>query len=113
MTPTEIEFTRAQATLGQFFEVPKYLGLTKEQGDEADKIIKIASTLAKSLPGRTRLAEIVMKGLPPEVGPESRLLALTALRAGRNPQRWAFWAGHRELEAFYPDMRPALPSEGD
>lgn len=112
MTPMEIEFTRAQAILGQFFEIPKYLGLTKGQGDEADKIIKISRTLAQALPGKTSLTEVIMKGLPPEVAPESRLLALTALRAGRNPDRWAFWMGNRELEAFYPDLRPALPSEG-
>jgi len=110
MTPTEVEYTRAQSTLNDFFDIPKYLGLTQPEGEAADKVLEQARALARLAPGRTSITEVVMQ--MPGITNEEKVLALRALRAGRNPRRFAFWASHtEELDTFYPDLKPANPLE--
>jgi len=110
MTPTEIEYTRAQTTLNDFFDIPKYIGLSQPEGEAADKVLEQARALARLAPGRTSITEVVMQ--MPGISNQEKILALRALRAGRNPQRFAFWSTHaEELDTFYPDLKPANPLE--
>lgn len=107
MTPTEIEFTRTQALLNDFFDIPKYQGMTRDDGNRADDIIAQARTFASAAPGRQSLEEIVM--MLPDLSSGDKILALRALTAGRDPRRWQFWNQNRDLAMWYPDLAPRNP----
>lgn len=106
-TPTEREFTHAQKLLNTYFDIPKYLGLSTSDGEAADSALKKAQAFSDTLPGQVSTAQVVMT--LPTLSASERVLALRALAAPRNPQRYTFFRSHDELGAFFPDLSPAEP----
>jgi len=109
MSNTEQEFTRAQTVLNQYYDVPKYVGLSNDEGDAADGVLSRVDAFLKTLPAGVSLPRARAVMTMPGLAPEERIIALRALQSQRNPARYQFWTGHQELSMWYPDMSPAEP----
>jgi len=84
------------------------VGFSSEESLVATRVLERAREFARLATGPTNMTQLVMT--MPGLAPEERTIALRALNAPDNPQRFAFWVGHEELEYFYPDFRPAQPT---
>ena len=105
-TPLEAQYENARSGLDGYYDIPRYVGLTEEEGEIASKVITQARSIVRMQPGRQSLLEVVMM-LP--VDPTAKNLAIRALRSGPPAARAQYWAAHPELQVFFPDLSPAEP----
>lgn len=97
--PTLQALRRAQAQAKQYYAIPKYLGMTSEQSDRADAVLKLASGYAG--PTALGLEKLVKAG---KITDADRTLAFRAQNVGTNPERKKFLADNPEFAVFYEGL---------
>jgi hypothetical protein len=99
--PTQQALRKAQAQAKQYYDIPKYRGLSTADGEKADTAIAQASALTSSGVTATRqaaYAKLIKEG---KLSQEDALLAIRAPRLGTNPERKRFLADNPEFAVFY------------
>jgi hypothetical protein len=105
------EYRRARAQAKEYYQIPAFKGLTKEQSEKASEVLSMANSYVSvgAAPGRKQaLQMLVDKGI---ISAQEANLALVAAKNGANPERKAFRVSHPEFAKFYSDA-PLLDQVG-
>ena len=101
--PTLRKFRKAQKEAQQYYALPAYRGMTKEQADKANEVLTQANGMVSSKVAVSRagaLAQLIKAG---KITAEDAALANRAARVGTNPERQKFKMEHELFRTFYSD----------
>ena len=109
LTPLEVRYEGAREKLSLYFDLPRFSGLSADDGERANAVINQARLVTRMTGGEQSLQEVIMR--LPNVPSADKSLALQAMTIGANPGRAQFWAANPILDTFFPDLRPGGVSE--
>jgi len=107
-TPAERDFGLAGRVLGEYFDIPKWVGFSTEESNVATRVLERAREFAKLSKVPTSMTQLIMT--MPGLTREERQIGMAAQNAQVNPARFQFWVANPELDYWYPDFRPSQPT---